>query len=309
MSEWLLSDRAFVGGIDTEDKNGAFAMQLHGPHKYGFEGFEATKSYHFYDDTIICLGSGIKSNINEYAAETTLFQDYGEGAIRNSDFLIDNRGNGYLVFDGAENINYYTEKCTSRDVKDHSDTEGVRTFGIINHGVAPQNAHYGYLMKIKGADEKSIKADFEKNIEVLKQDENAHVIRMYNKTNYVFFRKAYDIEDKWINSISQGCIVTVTENNEEVSLAICDPDLRFYLGESEDYDLNRNKEEKSIYGRFWNYQESMQSRIWVVLNCNVENLNIIKGNAQIISAYQDRTILEFICKDGLTNEVVFKQKG
>lgn len=305
LSEWLLSDRAFVGGLDTEDKNGVFAMQLHGPVKYGLDSFEATKTYHFYDDKILCLGSGISSEMEQYPVETTLFQDFGTGAVRDGNILTDNRGNGYIVFDGADQIAFETRECTSRDVKDHDDTIGTRTFAVINHGEKARNAHYGYLLRVGNPCGEKERKMLGTQVIVRKQDAEAHIVQMYNKTNYVFFRKAYELEDKWISSVSQSCIVSVTENDNQVSLAVCDPDLRFYVGESEDYDLNRNKEEKSIYGRFWMHQESMPARIWIVVNHKVSELTTVKGNATIIRSYEDRTILEFICKDGLTNEVAF----
>ena len=196
MSEWLLSDRAFVGGLDTKDKNGVFAMQLHGSEKYGLESFEATKTYHFCEDMIVCLGSGISCGIEAYPSETTLFQDFGTGAVRNGNVLTDNRGNGYIVFDGGENIVFGTEECTSRGVKDHEDTVGTRTFGIINHGNAPQDAHYGYLLKVGGAcGEKEINVIGE-SISAIRQDAAAHIVRIFDKTNYVFFRKNYDMMKK-----------------------------------------------------------------------------------------------------------------
>jgi len=306
LSEWLLSDRAFVGGLDTSDKNGVFVMQLHGPVKYGLESFEATKTYHFYDDRILCLGSGICSGVAGCPAETTLFQDYGEGAVRNGNTLTDNRGNGYLVFDGAENLYFETRECVSRDVKDHNDTCGIRTFAVINHGDQPEYAHYGYLLKVGEPCGQEDADMLEKRIVIRQQDSAAHIVQICNRTDYVFFRKAYDMEDRWIRSVSQGCLISVTEYEKEISLTISDPDLRFYLGESEDYDLNRNKEEKSIYGRFWISQESMPSRIWVVVNGKITSLQTVKGTVKIIGSYEDRTILEFICKDGLTNEITFK---
>ena len=77
--------------------------------------------------------------------------------------------------------------------------------------------------------------------------------------------------------------------------------MRFYLGESEDYELNRKAHEKSIYGRFWINQESIPSRIWVVLNRRAE---IVSGSGKIIERDGGKTIMEFMCKDGLTNEII-----
>lgn len=305
-AEWLLSDRAFVGGLDTKEQNGVFAMQLHGPEKYGLESFQATKTYHFYDDMIVCLGSGISDDISAYRTETTMFQDFGTGAVRNGNILLDNRNNGYWVFDGAENIRFIEKECRSRDVKDSEDTNGLRTFGVIDHGKMPRDAKYGYLLKIGTTRAEMERREFAPYVQVLRQDETAHIVRLFHRTDYVFFCKNYETEDEWIGGVSGSCIVSVEEKDGEISLAVCDPDMRFYLGESEDYDLNRHKEEKSIYGRFWIHQESMPSRIWVIVNRETEQFEIVNGNAKIVQKGQGKTVFEFLCREGMTNEIVFQ---
>lgn len=303
-AEWLLSDQGFVGGLDAADENGIFVMKLHGPHKYGLESFKAIKTYHFCDDMILCLGSNITNNIENYRTETTLFQDYGTGAVQDGNILMDNRGNGYWVLPGND-IELFTENCHSLDAKGIEETEGIRTFGILPHKNAPKDEKYGYVLKIGTTMEEMKNTDFENQILVLQQDETAHIVKIRNKTNYVFFRKNYEVEDNWISAVSGACIVSLTESEGAVSLAVCDPDLRFYLGESEDYDINRNKHEKSVYGRFWNSQESIASRIWIVLNHEIEKYDIVGGNAKIIQCGGGKTIMEFMCKDGLTNEITY----
>ena len=100
--------------------------------------------------------------------------------------------------------------------------------------------------------------------------------------------------------------MSVTDNDGEVTLSICDPDLRFYHGQSEDYDLNRNMGTKSIYGRFWHNQESCPSTIQVVLNKKIDTFTVKKGNAKVFAEHADATILEFVCQHGSTNEISFK---
>src|SRR5699024_5906009 len=71
-AEWLFSDQPFVGGLDDSRQNGIFVLKLHGHPKYGLDSFRANKSWHFYEDVILCLGSGIRSGCG-YDAETTIF--------------------------------------------------------------------------------------------------------------------------------------------------------------------------------------------------------------------------------------------
>ena len=305
-SEWLFSDQGFVGGLDSSDENGVFAMKLHGPEKYGLDSFRAIKTYHFYEDMVLCVGSNISSNIQDYPVETTLFQDFGTGAEKRGRILMDNRGNGYLVLSGNEAV-LEEKSCCSRDFKDREDTYGERSFGVISHGKAPKDDHYSYLIKLDTTMEEMESLDLGGKLQIIQQDENAHIVKLFDKTNYVFFRKCYELGDAWIDSVSGSCIISVTEQEDRVSLAVCDPDLRFYLGEGDNYDLSRREREKSIYGLRWIGQDSIPARIWVVVNREIEEMKIVGGNAKIIGINQGRTILEFICKDGMTNEIQFKK--
>ena len=303
-AEWLLSDTAFAGGLDTPDQNGVFALQLHGPEKYGLESFYAAKSYHFFEDMVLCLGSGISCGIQGYDTETTLFQDFGKGAEQKGCLLLDNRKNGYWVAPEYQ-ARLFSQRCRSRDMKDSQDTVGERTFALISHGKAPKNAKYAYLLKVNTSMEEMEQMDFAKEIQILRQDEKAHIAVLFGRRSYVFFQQMYDLEDSVIESVSGGCLVSVYRENGKTVLAVCDPDLRFYLGESEDYDLNRRKEEKSIYGRFWVGQESIPSRIWMVLKQELSEIEITAGNAKVIQTGGGRTILEFVCRDGMTNAIRF----
>lgn len=302
-AEWLLSDQPFVGGLDDSRNNGIFVLQLHGHPKYGLESFRANKSYHFYEDMVLCLGSGISSECAPYNTETTIFQDYGSGAERDGKILTDNRNNGYYVWD-EERLEFFEKDNFSRDMKDQECTSGHRVYALLNHGGTPKDASYRYLIRMGKGAEGIRQIGAEEKIHILRQDKYAHIVQMYKKTDYVLFRKDYELHDRYIESVTESCLITVIENEDDsVNLAVCDPDLRFYYGESEDYDLNRNRKEKAIYGRFWNYQESRPSVIWLVLNQCVQSLEDVKGRGRIVQRSETQTILEFICVDGMTQEV------
>ena len=301
-AEWLFSDQPFVGGLDDSRQNGIFVLQLHGHPKYGLDSFRANKSWHFYEDVILCLGSGIRSECG-YDAETTIFQDYGSGAKRHGNILTDNRNNGYFLWE-EDDLRFFEKDNVSRDMKDQNDTFGHRVFALLNHGSTPKDASYRYLIRMGKGEEGIRQLDIAGQIQIIRQDPYAHIVRMFNKTDYVMFRKDYEIHDRYIDGVTESCLMTVTENEDgSINLAVCDPDLRFYFGESEDYDLNRNMVEKAVYGRFWNYQESRPSRIWVVVNGSVSSLEAVKGGARIVQKTETKTILEFVCSDGLTEEV------
>lgn len=73
--EMLLSDESFAGAISSKNRNGAFGMKLHEHDKYN-GSLRARKSYFFFDNRIIALGSDIESALPDAPVHTTLFQVY-----------------------------------------------------------------------------------------------------------------------------------------------------------------------------------------------------------------------------------------
>jgi hypothetical protein len=116
----FFSAATFVGGVSGEGRNGMFALKLH-EHYYD-PTFRAFKTYFFFDDTIVCLGSNIETRDGVHRTETTLFQCWmsEEGmpvqingqaiAAFPHEFrgeagkpltLLDPHGNGYYLPDGG----------------------------------------------------------------------------------------------------------------------------------------------------------------------------------------------------------------
>jgi chondroitin-sulfate-ABC endolyase/exolyase len=106
--------------VSGEGRNGMFALKLH-EHYYD-PTFRAFKTYFFFDDTIVCLGSNIETRDGVHRTETTLFQCWmsEEGmpvqingqaiAAFPHEFrgeagkpltLLDPHGNGYYLPDGG----------------------------------------------------------------------------------------------------------------------------------------------------------------------------------------------------------------
>ena len=73
MEEMLYSDEAFAGGLSQARLNGNFGMKLHEHDKYN-GSHRARKSFHFFGDMIVCLGTDIENTNSEFPTETTVFQ-------------------------------------------------------------------------------------------------------------------------------------------------------------------------------------------------------------------------------------------
>ncbi|KAK3699085.1 hypothetical protein QZH41_000618 [Actinostola sp. cb2023] len=93
---------SFKGSVGSEPRNGAFGMVFKKP-PYSMKNkasplntmeFEFKKSYFFYNDLIVCLGSDIKFknvDIENYYAQTTLFQDNLVDPFKSSRITIDSQ--------------------------------------------------------------------------------------------------------------------------------------------------------------------------------------------------------------------------
>ncbi|MFC1762582.1 chondroitinase family polysaccharide lyase, partial [Planctomycetota bacterium] len=167
--EHLRSDQGFVGGLDFNNGNGLFVAKIRGHHKYKFDSFYATKTYFFFGDLMICLGSDITNDLPEYMTQTTLMQnalkdqafelyinhtqpvkdDFFTKAIKNKSlWMLDSRNVGYYLPKGQSlHVSYANQK--SRDDHDTKDTEGVFETAWLEHGKAPENAGYEYAVKVK----------------------------------------------------------------------------------------------------------------------------------------------------------------
>ena len=73
IEEMLYSDEAFAGGLSHGGMNGNFGMKLHEHDKYNGT-LRARKSYHFFGDMIVALGSDVENRNADYPTETTVFQ-------------------------------------------------------------------------------------------------------------------------------------------------------------------------------------------------------------------------------------------
>ncbi|QUI22236.1 hypothetical protein HZI73_07975 [Vallitalea pronyensis] len=340
-AEMLLSDQHFVGGLDTSDGNGVFALKLRGHDKYNMASFYATKTYFYADDYVLCLGSDIHSGLSEYPVETTLFQNHLEhqqdklyinDTQGHDDFgftyqldenqvnwLIDNRGNGYYVF-GHQKLWVAKEHCVSRDSADCITTEGDRAMAWLDHGHAPDYAAYAYILKVGTTLESMMTfvdamGSDDPPFQMLQQNKQAHIvgIRPTETIAYVLFEKNYTLEQHWgtwsspILAVTMPAILTVKALDDTLILSICDPDLRFYEGICEDYNLDYTRTEKSIYGRYWYGSESKASVVRVKLKGCWYLDRIQQGNGHLISQTGSCTIVECMCKDGLTNELMLSK--
>lgn len=251
VEEMLISDQSFAGSVSLE-KNGMFSMILSGHPKYDGT-HKAYKSVFFYDDFILLLGSGI-SNKSEEETETTLFQaslleddplpklcgkDFsGEKVIEKGDVLSDNMGNNYYIKEGTR-VFVSSGEQISRSSADDSETKGSFATAVISHGISPENESYEYSIGVNGAEKI--------NYQVIRCDKTAHIVKIGDVTYMAIFEPDEFDEIK----VNEPILLMIRETEENINVAVCNPDLALYDEDPSQYDENGQRKEVSIYSRNW----------------------------------------------------------
>lgn len=231
--EMLISDEAFAGGTSIGDINGMFAMKLHGHGKYD-SSHRALKSYFFFDNRIICIGTGIENNNSRYETRTTLFQNYlsnetdaiyinqaeaSEDMDYASTFLPllgldtnltieegplwikDNVGNAYYIPEKkskGQSIKITRTIQESRDQGSGETTFAPFAKAWIDHGSAPSDESYEYMIVVNPdfEEKQDIRLGLEDSYQVLQADKYAHILEdKESKTLAYAFYKPYTTKD------------------------------------------------------------------------------------------------------------------
>jgi len=339
--EHLFSDQPFVGGLDTSDGQGIFTGTFRGHDKYGLQSMYATKSWFFFDDLIICIGSGIRNELGGYETHTTLFQNALEaqehpvylhndspltdvpysasGHTERPGYLVDNRGTGYYLNRGQD-LRLTRKLQKSRSSKDERDTEGLFAKAWLIHGSAPEGGSYEYAVKIN-ADPDTM-AGFVADMsgptppyEVVQADQRAHIVR-HRGTGYLaaaLFEKNLGLNLEPISGVSHASLLMVKQgvsgDRPGLRIAVCDPDLRFYEGSAYDVQRDFSRVEQESYGAWWQTNNSIPSTIHIILNGYWE----IQGKGsefyEIVQHANGKTVLAVRCQHGLTREVALRQSS
>lgn len=336
IEEMLLSDETYSGSLSLQGQNGMFAMKLHEHPKYDGT-HRARKSYFFFDNRIIALGSDIENENSEYSTETTLFQNYmkieeepvwmsAKGAItefpykdqdvlKEDAWIIDNKANGYYLPSG-QTIAMSRSLQMSKHQKDGSDTSGNFATAWIDHGKAPKEGKYQYAVLVKTDNEKmkafadSMADPNQAPYVVLQQDRLGHIVhdRATGITGYALFEANDSINQGLVRAVDTPSMVMTRMEGEKLVLSAVDPDLRLYEGIEEDqYDENGVQKEVSIYSRTWRHSESIMRPFKLTIEGEWKT-DSTDERIRILSSENGRTVLEFNSKDADPMEIVLQPK-
>lgn len=315
VEEMLYSDEAFAGGLSQLGKDGNFGMKLHEHDKYN-GSMRARKSYHFFDNVIVCLGSNIENINKNNDTETTIFQmaatddaakSYWSNYKANDKTWIDNLGTGYytpekVTFTGLVNQ-------TSRTEDTDEPTQGQWASLYINHGKAPQGASYEYAVLPQTTSEKLASFATSPTYRVIEKDRNAHIVQSVPTQTYsyvIFETPGKNFVEGPLQKTDTTCLVMIRPYGaKKLALTVTQPDLAFYRGPSDDVYKDGKRVERSIYGRPWIDNPSMEIPVTVTL---LGKWNVTEtDNIKLVEQTSQATTIRFICKDGLSYNTILNR--
>lgn len=209
------SDETFLSGVHTSGPNAMFSFRMHDI-TYD-RSFRANKSVFVFEDYLLCLGSDIQTEDKRYPVVTTLFQSFGKNTSEKR------TKEGTILTDAS--LMYAVKKGVVR-----TQHEGTHTCAYIEHGSPARNAQYHYYI-LKHKDKKLAGQLLSKNspIEVIEQDNDAHIIR--HKTKDIVCGALYNAQKTYPNlPVTQVNIplayIAEKQQDHSLKLSICEPDMR-----------------------------------------------------------------------------------
>lgn len=232
-------ERSFAGGVEL-DGNGLYGYRISEQQDKTWNGY---KSYFFFEDRIVCLGSGLSSEHTKSPLETTLFQlhlpseqdaiQVDERAVTTFPFsdrvkggevrLVDSQGHGYYLPAGYDTLELRKQQQIMGNALGETHTNAF-ALAWLDHGIQPKAAQYEYMIRLNAP----VAAT---GYTVLRKDDTAHVVRdeRSGMIGYVLFAPAEDLPGP-ISSCSRSGLIMVQPMEKQMQIRFCDPDLMINPG-------------------------------------------------------------------------------
>lgn len=314
--EMLYSDEAFAGGVSQNKTNGAFGMKLHEHDKYN-GSHRARKSYHFFDNRIVCIGTDIENINAKYNTETTIFQlaitseddnNYWSNYKPVGNTWVDHLGTAYYIPSQADNLLKFENEVHqhSRFQNSGKENEGHWVSLVVDHGKAPKHKSYEYMV-VPQAGEAMANIAKHAPYRVLQKDRNAHIVRDLKSktTSYVLFETPKNLPLGLVQKVDTSCLIMLSEGTHQLQLTVANPDLALYRGKSDEaFSQEGKRMERSIYSRPWISNESKEMPVVIVLKgkWSAPDNNKVK----VLSIDDEQTTLQFLCADGASIDITLE---
>lgn len=306
------SDEAFVGGVNLKGQDGVFALKLHDT-RFN-TSFRAVKTVFCFDDLLVCLGSGIENDDGGHATVTPLFQvaiseDLSTGVngerVRAIPYafvgmagqrvwLMDSRGNGYVIPDGGE-LRVQREVQISKNYGRDSGGTGTFELAYLDHGPMPQGASYHYAVLVQRSPDRVRAFVHAPEYDVWQRDHKAHIVhhRGMKATGYALFETDAGLTDGPVVAVSLPSLVMAREVQDGLLLSMADPD----FGWNWEIQTPHRQDGTLVVN-----QPSMPRKVEVTVR-GTWRLDGIYDLVEIVEGREDQTVVAFMCQDGKSVEV------
>ncbi|MCP5538034.1 MAG: hypothetical protein H7A51_17600 [Akkermansiaceae bacterium] len=218
------------GAGSLDGKIGAFLFQLD-PTQKDPQTLRVRKSVFAFDDTLVCLGSGISNASQEYPCVTTLFQTAvpaeNDLTQKGTNWYIDAYGSGYYL-PGNQAAKFAVEEQHSRHNSTKEETTGTFSSAWIDHGTTPDNASYQYHILLNATPEK-MAAYQGGSVNVVQQDNSAHIITVPHKqleAAVTFAAFESKTPESLLQKTDRTCVVLLQKSeSNNLKLSLTDIDL------------------------------------------------------------------------------------
>ncbi|QNK55877.1 chondroitinase family polysaccharide lyase [Paenibacillus sp. PAMC21692] len=244
------SDETFGGGVSSEGQYGVFSMRMHDT-AYD-KSFRANKSWFYFGDEIIALGSDIVNSDTDNRTETTLYQSNMNGTVmpfyNNSPdathtfpyssttttnamvWMVDPFGNGYIIPNAnGLRIERGVQESYTKKAGTYEKTQGNYTTAWLDHGTAPTGQGYEYVILPQKTPEQVAAAAQALDYSVLRKDNMAHIVR-HNTNNvigYALFDPTTPLTYGVLKSVDTPVLaMEKNKSDNRFVLSLSDPDLR-----------------------------------------------------------------------------------
>ena len=251
------TETTFARGLTAQGQNGIFAMELRDdvhpdPEKILFDSsFRARKSYFFFEDEIVCLGSDIRNDDKRYSTITTLFQNnIGENGINDKQTLLNGKSIGTSlsikkdlnggVFTDVQGIQYIVPG-KYKLVLEQSEQESLKKVGggvyepikaphvkaWFDHGTNPQGKSYEYHVLMNATTGDAMKRAEAPAYKVLQQDSIAHIVHhdKFKSTGYAIFKPTTLLDKGVLSAVDTPVMVMIEEDGLNAVVSVANPDL------------------------------------------------------------------------------------
>ncbi len=316
-SSWLNNNKGNFGmfAMDFQQLEGQGFGTVHGPDQHN-NTFTFKKSSFYFDDLIVCLGSGISNDDTNSPTITSLYQRrYSSGSevlVNNTPYtntgtstisgsvnnwVLSNFGTGFYLLNGSYNVKI---KKSAQQTPNHNQINpadasnnptATYCVGYLDHGTAPSGKTYEYIIKpsASAADMQSLDADVQngqKPYTVHQQNAVAHIVEQSgtNLWGYSFFTNASNLTYSEVKSVNNPCLLMhqLDTNTDELRLSINYPDIGF---QSRSYAPGIPR---TVQVTLWGEWQLAQTY----------------SNVTIVSSNPTSTVVSFYLKDGLTTEIL-----